>query len=222
MPTPRMPQINYVSAEYDPSNQRVVSLKTDTGEIQGTFEPRVLGAPTEWVPVRTILPVGYDSRFDGLRFKNTSPENPAMRFAYDESQNIVTLDFPQADFSPAALREALSGQIRIAANLALAPTDWTVIRQMETGKAVPEDVKAARSLIRLKVDEYDQKLTDTPDADLNAFAINIEGESGPTFPGDAGVAPDGDGSEWITDATAPDVRGTPVRPAETHEVQNRE
>ena len=53
--------------------------------------------------------------------------------------------------SPAVASKIQQDQINAEALKYLAETDWYVIRQMDSGEAMPEDVKAKRAEARLKV-----------------------------------------------------------------------
>lgn len=53
----------------------------------------------------------------------------------------------KADREARAKEEALEAE-RAAARRYLAETDWMVTRAMETGKPIPEDIKAARENAR--------------------------------------------------------------------------
>jgi len=53
--------------------------------------------------------------------------------------------------------------VKETAGQLLAQTDWMVIRQMDTGVEMPQDVKDLRSAIRIAANEKEQSLLDTLD-----------------------------------------------------------
>lgn len=199
--------LEFSAAKYDKTNNLVVSLRSADGREMRTHNPIILGAETEWVPTVVQYPEGYDPKFHGLM------QADSMEFAYNAEQNVVEVRFPNADFSPASIRKALKAMAKDAAGFALAPTDWYVIRSAETGKPIPQDVKAERDRIRQKADSYDSQIGTLPDTGLSDFVITYGNEPGqpPTPP----VIPKGaDGREWVTDATHPSQEGNPVKPVD--------
>ena len=54
----------------------------------------------------------------------------------------------------------------------LGMTDWLVIRQADTGTAIPENISAHRAAIRSRGDEMEAAVADLPDVDaVDAFNI---------------------------------------------------
>lgn len=203
-------------AEYDFQNNRVVSLEMDDGRVVSTNNPRVLGASTQWLPVVVVYPDGYDQRFHALL-------NPgSVEYRYVETGNRVEVHYPDADFSPATVREHMRSQIKNAARTRMSNTDWYLVRKVETGADVPDDIAAERQAIRDKEAAYQQQLDATSDADVPNFTFTFttdEPKQATTSATDiGGPVRGGDGREWITDATHPDEKGNPVRHATADEV----
>jgi hypothetical protein len=207
-----IPALNYVEAEYDLDNNRVVALKEASGTLRATHNPRVLGANTEWLPVETRLPEGYNPRFNSLLGQGN------LSFTYDPSKHIVVVEFPHADFSVAAVRKTLRDMVNQQANNELRNTDWYIVRKMETGAEIPTEVIEKRKELRDKANEYTSTLDTLPDDKLTSFSVTF-GEVPTEAPKakEEPVAKGGDGREWRTDATAPGQEGKPLHPIEEDE-----
>ena len=204
-------------AEYDHENNRVVALETDDGRITGTNSPRVLGAPTEWIGVDIVYPDGYDARFNSLL------RAVSVEYAYDAQNNRITVQYPDADFSPEAIRARLFAMVKNAAGSALGETDWYVVREMETETPMPSEVKARRAELRSMTDAYEAEIAQIADEDLNNWTFAFDGEvDAKAAPSVAGPVPGGDGKPWVTDATKPDQEGKQVRQAKDIEVTNEQ
>lgn len=209
----RPPRTTYATAEYDHKTNRILALKTATGEVHSTGAQRVLGAKTEWVRVETILPEGYDPQFHSLLYVAPHRGQDPLRYTYDPDGNRVVVEFPYADFSVEAMRERLRRQAKESAHTALMETDWYVIRQVETGVPIPEDIKAVRESIRQRADTMEGEIRTLSATEIGEYDMTLP----PTLMEDEPPPPGGDGSEWRTDATEPGQKGSPVRPVEPYE-----
>jgi hypothetical protein len=200
-------------AEYDHTNNRVVQVENDDGRMTATHNPRVLGAKTEWLPAHVVYPDGYDARFTTLlRAMN-------VRYDYDEDSNQVTVHYPDADFSPEAIRNELREMIRGSARQVLNRTDWYFVRKMETGKDVPAEVVEEREAVRQQAEKFEADLGNTPDGDLTDFSFTLGTDvPNPVQAKPASPVKGADGEQWITDASAPGEQGNPVRRAKKGEV----
>lgn len=209
--------VEYDQAEYDQERNLVVAMRTKDGRVKYTRFPRVLGNPTIWVPVETVYPPDFDPRFEDHLHSD------AQQFRYDANRNVVEITFPDADFSPAAIRETLHGLVRSSAWQLLWKTDWYVTRKIETGKEIPEEVISGREAIRASAEDHDARIDATPDESIKDFVIDLQGTRAveDTTPVEPEIVPGGDGSHWITDATSPDEHGNPVRPANDDEVADQ-
>lgn len=201
----------YIRGEFDHTNHRVVALETAYGEIHSTNQPRVLGATTEWYPTEIRLPEGYNDRLPFLLHEDST------RYDFDPEKQVIVIEYPDADFSPRAIRAALVDLAKHAANYELAKTDWYVIRMQETGKDIPESIRQRRQEIRDKSQRYEREIAKASVKDLNDFTITYGLEEGDLEKPEPEMPPGGDGSLWITDATSPDQEGKPVKPAEEKE-----
>lgn len=199
-------------AEYDRTNDRVVAVETDDGRITPTHNPRVLGATTEWLPAEVHYPTGYEARFQNLLGNVT-------QYALNDAGNVVVVSFPEADFSPAALRGALREGVDIAAQRALGRTDWAVIRKVETNEPIPGEIVGERRAHRARAAELKAQIAALADKDVPAFDFTFDTDT-PGRPAPRAAAASvkgGDGREWVTDATAPGEHGEPVRPIDADE-----
>lgn len=205
-----MPASRYLRAEYDFDNNRVVALENVLGQVHNTHNPRVLGARTEWVEVETRLPAKYNPRFDYLLHADD------VRFGFDPDTQVVTIEYPRADFTPNSLRILLKDQAKEAARRELSDTDWYVVRMMETGTPIPPEVLARREEIRSLSNEYVEQLDVASPVELDNFEVNYGTKPEKNIPKPNERDPvvrGGDGSEWITDASEPGQKGNPVEPA---------
>lgn len=202
-------------AEYDYTNNRIVAIEQDNGRVAATNNPRVLGARTEWLPVSVVYPDGYDERFMGLLHADS------VEYQHDADKNIVIVKYPDADFSADAIRAQLIEASKLMAKNELNLTDWVIVKAMETGTPVPQDIADARAKIRQKSNEMEQSVRDADDADLSDMNVTFgpvpTAEQSPPVDAVEG----GDGSEWVTNATAPGEEGKQVRPAKPNEVRAR-
>lgn len=89
-------------------------------------------------------------------------DNQGNVFAYelDGSQDhlignkvAMTAEEVEAHINPPKTAEQLQAEINAEAKAYLASTDWYVVRQAETGIAVPADVVEARAEARAKIAE---------------------------------------------------------------------
>lgn len=198
-------------AEYDHTNNRVVQVETDDGRKIPTYEARVLGSETEWLPVQVEYPVGYEARFHTL----LNPDN--IRYDYDEEQARVIVRYPEADFSAEAIRANLAQMIRDRVKIMLGETDWAIVRSVETGKSVPDDISSEREMLRGRADSLLAALDNTADEDLVNFDFTFDYDEPGRVYATSVVVEGADGREWITTATHPGEEGDPVRPAEDDE-----
>ena len=196
-------------AEYDHNNNRVVAIENDNGQVTTTTTARVLGAETEWVPARIEYPEGYDQRFNSLL-------NPMqVRYDYEAATNEVVIRYPEADYSPAAIRQELVSMIKSAARQMLNMTDWVIIRSFETGEEAPDDIRSQRAAIRSRSEEFEEQLKSVADADLTSFTFSFDTEAPNDDPRPEPEPVKGaDGREWVTDASSPEQEGNPVQPIE--------
>lgn len=199
--------MEYVEAEYDHENNVVVALRSSDGREVLTHNARVLGAPTEWLPTQTVYPAGYDSRFNGLLHSDQ------LMFAHDEDRGVIRVEFPQADFSPGAIRQELIRKSNMMANKILQETDFYVIRQVDTGKPMPTEIAQTRSAVRAKSDDYARQIAAASEEELLHIKVTYGTEPGQPTPSPKPVR-GADGRLWVTDATHPDQQGNPIEPVE--------
>lgn len=199
------PSAIHVRAEYDRANNRIVALEAMSGDVYSTDTPRVLGAETEWLNVDVRYPEDYHPNYPYLLKRQYTA------YSYDEDRNVVVVSYPESDFSPEAVRAAMEAMINDTAKSLLGNTDWAIVRQAETGKSIPPEIIAERQSIRDRATKMKADLRALRDAELDSFEVMwTDGESSTP---EQHVAPGGDGSEWVTDATTPDQKGKPQRPA---------
>ena len=201
-------------AEYDHDNNRVIAVENESGRVTATQSARVLGGSTEWVPARIEYPEGYDQRFMSLL------RPLSVRYDYDADTNEVVVRYPDADFSSEAIREELRQMIRGAARQVLNQSDWYIVRSVETGAPIPDQVREERDGVRRRVDEFERELEHTADDRLHDFSFTFTTDipNHNARPKAERPPANGDGSLWVTDATHPGEQGKPVRPARPDEV----
>lgn len=89
-----------------------------------------------------VLPDGYDSQIHNLGEITWDSEN--TQFTYPKTNKTWSQ-------SLAELKEQKIANLKANANSKLAETDWYIIRNADTGDAVPSDITDARAAIRTSV-----------------------------------------------------------------------
>lgn len=151
-------------AFYDADRKVVVRMVEQLPEGLAHLRPSAL--PDEgWYPVEETFPEDYTPRFPVLL------GNP--RVELEEDAEVVSVTYPNADFSPDGVRRALKDGVKMYAAFVLAPTDWYFIRKVETGEAVPEDVVVARQAVRDEVARIVAEIDATAEEDLLDFQWHL-------------------------------------------------
>ena len=94
-------------------------------------------------------------------------------WGYDADGALITKDHAQ-------LIDLWVGQTKQTAATLLAPFDWYITRQVETGKAVPQEVLDYRAAVRVISDDRETALRDTTDTDQ--LAAVVTGDFGGLLP----------------------------------------
>lgn len=74
---------------------------------------------------------------------------------YDEGSDVFTYTVIDIEFDIAAEKSAKIKQAKQTANALLSKTDWYVIREMERGESVPDEVSAERQAIVNRCNEIE-------------------------------------------------------------------
>jgi hypothetical protein len=143
-------------AEWDPETKSVIRIDNDAPSAGGTRSgdtgaPRSASGVTRRYPFEVQFPETYVPRFPHLL-------GHSRMFLED---GVVYQRFPDADFSEAAVRGALTAEVKLTARSALDDTDWYFMRELDTREPVPDDVRPSRQAIR---DACDAKVTAIADA----------------------------------------------------------
>lgn len=156
-------------AEINLDTQIVYSVKSPEGQIHPTGVGITVDARTEWLPIIRAYPEEYP--YGALEMLGPS------RFEVDENfgenhERVVVETFPNADFSPEAFLKLAKTSIKQAANQALHDTDWMIIRQMETGVPVPDDILEKRASVRSATVEDEAELNSMAPSQWAEFVPN--------------------------------------------------
>lgn len=155
-----------LQAEWDPVGKTVVAFLDDTDP----YRPRQpTGAnPTPGVPtvVLNVLSVWPDPYLPAL------PEllGPAV-VRWDPDNNVLMREWPQARYTPDAVRAGLTALVNTMARSTLSVTDWAVVRQLETEDPIPDAISAHRAAVRAWSKERKATLATASPADLLAFSV---------------------------------------------------
>lgn len=112
-----------------------------TGQILALDTPFVLNDisyPANWLRLASAeekTAVGI------IEVQDSQPYDPRYYWGYDAQGSLTPRDLEE-------LKSNVSASIKDTANKMLVVTDWMVIRQLDNGTPVPEDVKAYRGQIR--------------------------------------------------------------------------
>ena len=154
-------------AEHDLTTGNIVAFKNDDGPgepaVNASGMPRTPGAKTEWLPMEVEYPEEYVPRFPHLLGPST----------FSLENGVVKQRFPESNFTPDHVREALKGTINRTLRAVLAETDWYFVRRLEHNIPVPADVSAFRTRVRAKADQMKQELSEAPNIDLLDFDTDI-------------------------------------------------
>lgn len=162
-------------AEWDPETKNVVAIRNDGADpgqpqVSGvTGAARAIGGQTEWYPLEVEYPETYVPRFPMLLGQST------MQL---EGDGVVRQRFPNADFSEAAVRDALVREVNGNAQVVLNQTDWYVTRYIELDKKIPDEVRAHRADIRAQVDTLRAKIAKAKPSELLDFDTMLFSEPG--------------------------------------------
>lgn len=155
-----------VELEWDLDHQVALASRFNGGEPQATGVERQ-GDNTVWLPLVRDYPEDY------------LPGQPRLlggaTYHLDSEGDKVVATYPDADFSPEAFRRNAKLTVQDRAGAALSSTDWFVVRQSETGKPIPSEVRTARDKVRAVADEELQKVeTMSPSLlqDYDAVEVN--------------------------------------------------
>lgn len=211
-------------AAVDPKTHAVVAIRNSDGTVQNPYSnlPVVDKIDGVWRPLRVMLPEGYLPDFQHLLGNNVA-------YVFDPDEEIVYRTYPDADFSVEAVKNSKREMANTAAKQYFDRTDWYYIRNMETGKKIPDDVAAERKRIRKRLDEIQNEIEALSEDEVLDYQVSIapvqetvggeQPEEVKEEP-EGGVAVGGDSRPWITDASSPKEQGNPVRHASNDEVAN--
>lgn len=79
------------------------------------------------------------------------PNSPSNKHYQEVQEWIAQGNTPEPEFTQAELDQQAIDTTNAESRAYLASTDWYVIRQQETGVAIPQDILDARNLARSKV-----------------------------------------------------------------------
>lgn len=130
-------------AEFDPAARVMLAVLDDDDPFaprRPTGAPRTPGVEPLVLPLRTRWPDPY------------LPDLPEllgpMVLEHDAAAGTLTQTYPGAMFTPEAVRGARRAQLDREVRDVLTRTDWTVVRLVETGRAIPPRVAAHRQSLR--------------------------------------------------------------------------
>lgn len=110
-----------------------------------------------------LAEVVHGSRADE-RFYWVSQKEPV----YNAQSGVVEINYTATPKELAPIKTALIAQVNQTAYTMLLPSDWMVIKSIETGTAVPADWAAWRQAIRTEAQAYIAKINAC--TDVNAVA----------------------------------------------------
>lgn len=189
----------------DNRSQHVLAVVDDSGRTTHSIPGWDTFPDTRWVDMVVEYPEDYEPEHHALLGRQSI-------YSYDQDEDIARQTFPDADFSPDAIRASLISRVNETAAQELHRTDWYVVRFVETGDAVPEDVQSERNSIRERVHHWKTLINRASEAELPDFKVDFNGQK--QEPQDVLIAarPKGsDGAAYVTDATHPSQTGAIVR-----------
>ncbi|ABS03193.1 hypothetical protein [Kineococcus radiotolerans] len=155
-----------LQAEWDPVGKTVIAFLDDTDAFrprQATGAAPTPGVATVVLNVQSVWPDPYLPLLPDLL-------GPAV-VRWDADTNTLVREWPQARYTPDAVRAGLTALVNTLARTTLAVTDWVVVRQLETEEPVPEAIAAHRSAVRAWTKERKATLQAASPAGLLAFDL---------------------------------------------------
>ena len=99
---------------------------------------------------------------------------------YDAKKNVVNITFTNTPKDLTGLKESSISQVNATAYSILFPTDWMVVKAMETSTTIPENWNVWRQSIRITAAQTVTAINATIDADeIQAIMSNIAWAASP-------------------------------------------
>lgn len=151
-------------ALWDPVHEQVYAIRRQGNPEFTTGTPRPDDAEPAWLPITFVYPEDMIPGHPQLLGRAHYEVDPA----YDP--NVVMEFYPEADYSPQAFLAYAEDRTRQQARNALGATDWYVIRMMELGTPIPQEILDYRKGVRDAVDVDLARLNELSPAEWPEFA----------------------------------------------------
>lgn len=135
-------------------------------QMDAPFENNGIQYPANWLRITTMA----EKEAIGIT-EISDPILPDSRFYYVDSLGNITLKDVNV------IKRSFKQEINRTASTFLAQTDWYLIRKMDTGKEVPNDVKIYRDQVRQVLTILESSIeTSTSIEDLQTVVNNMNSQ----------------------------------------------